>query len=62
MIKATELKSDSDLPESAREVPRKEWSPPVLKKLPVAATQGAKGTATSDGPPGSKVADAGVIS
>jgi hypothetical protein len=54
--------ADSNLRESARETPQKEWRSPVLRKLPVAATAGAKGQSTSDGPPGSKVADAGTIS
>jgi hypothetical protein len=59
MIKATE--GDSDLPESVKAL-RKQWRSPVLQKLPIAATAGAKGTATSDGPPGSKSADAGLVS
>jgi hypothetical protein len=62
MIKSTELKGEVDLREPVQGPPRKEWSSPVLGKLPIAATAGAKGAATSDGPPGNKVADAGVVS
>jgi len=44
------------------ELSKKLWRPPVLRRLPIAATAHAKGANTSDGGPGSKNADAGTIS
>jgi len=42
---------------------KKEWRPPILRKLPIAATASSgKGATTADSPTGSKMADAGAFS